>query len=217
MNMASNCDVTNSAHQIQMTTTCHWMNPPMKNFCLRHCAALSVDFSKALLMILDAVGVFLMRFAIRIWKRHHRCVAAIASSTRTLLQMLASHQSSFQENWRRRDSISTTEEIYRVPSVCAKRWCPPRWVYHKAIFEFIWLTLNFQSVVFLLVSGFRAEKSFALCCVITCRAWKVATPTLRLACFCFPGCVVRLFAVTDALLLCVGTMRWKWAVGQPSG
>ena len=29
--MTSNCDVTNSAHQIQMTTLCHWMNrPPWK-------------------------------------------------------------------------------------------------------------------------------------------------------------------------------------------
>jgi len=34
--MTSNCDVTNSAHQIQMTTLCHWMNPPMKSFCVRH-------------------------------------------------------------------------------------------------------------------------------------------------------------------------------------
>jgi len=36
MNMTSNRDVTNSAHQIQMTTICHWMNPPRKNFCVRH-------------------------------------------------------------------------------------------------------------------------------------------------------------------------------------
>ena len=28
MNMTSNCDVTNSGHQMQMTTTCHWMTPP---------------------------------------------------------------------------------------------------------------------------------------------------------------------------------------------
>jgi len=27
MNMTSNCDVTNSAHQIQMTIMCHWMKP----------------------------------------------------------------------------------------------------------------------------------------------------------------------------------------------
>jgi len=30
MNMTSNCDVTNSAHQIQMTTICHRMTPPGK-------------------------------------------------------------------------------------------------------------------------------------------------------------------------------------------
>jgi len=30
-------DVTISAHQIQMTTLCHWMKPPMKIFCVRHC------------------------------------------------------------------------------------------------------------------------------------------------------------------------------------
>jgi len=30
MNMRSNCDVANSAQQIQMTTICHWMNPPWK-------------------------------------------------------------------------------------------------------------------------------------------------------------------------------------------
>jgi len=34
MNMASNFDVTNNAHQIQMTTICHWMKPPMKIFCV---------------------------------------------------------------------------------------------------------------------------------------------------------------------------------------
>ena len=27
MNMTSNCDVTKSAHQVQMTNICHWMNP----------------------------------------------------------------------------------------------------------------------------------------------------------------------------------------------
>jgi len=36
MNMTSNCDVTNNAHQKQMTTICHWMNPPMEIFCVRH-------------------------------------------------------------------------------------------------------------------------------------------------------------------------------------
>jgi len=36
MNMTSNCDVINSAHQIQMTTVCHWMKPPMKIFSVRH-------------------------------------------------------------------------------------------------------------------------------------------------------------------------------------
>jgi len=30
MNMTSNSDVTYIAHQIQMTTICHWMNPPWK-------------------------------------------------------------------------------------------------------------------------------------------------------------------------------------------
>jgi len=31
-------DDTNTAHQIQMTTICHWMTPPsMKIFCVRHC------------------------------------------------------------------------------------------------------------------------------------------------------------------------------------
>jgi len=35
--MTSNCNVTNSAQQIQMTTLCHWMKPPpMKIFCVRH-------------------------------------------------------------------------------------------------------------------------------------------------------------------------------------
>ena len=33
----SNCDVTNSAHQIKMTTICHWMKNPMKIFSVRHC------------------------------------------------------------------------------------------------------------------------------------------------------------------------------------
>jgi len=39
MNMTSNCDVGHSAHQIQITTICHWMNLPMKFFCVRHCVA----------------------------------------------------------------------------------------------------------------------------------------------------------------------------------
>jgi len=39
MNMTSNCDVTNSEHQIQKTSICQWMNPPtMKYFCVRHWA-----------------------------------------------------------------------------------------------------------------------------------------------------------------------------------
>jgi len=37
MTMTSNCDVTSSACQIKMTTICHWMKPPTKIFCLRHC------------------------------------------------------------------------------------------------------------------------------------------------------------------------------------
>jgi len=31
-NMTSNCDVKNSAHQIQITTICHWMEPPPWKF-----------------------------------------------------------------------------------------------------------------------------------------------------------------------------------------
>jgi len=31
-NMTSNCDVTNSAHQIKMTTSCHWMKNLRWNF-----------------------------------------------------------------------------------------------------------------------------------------------------------------------------------------
>jgi len=31
-NMTSNCDVTNSAHQIQITTICRWMKPPPWKF-----------------------------------------------------------------------------------------------------------------------------------------------------------------------------------------
>ena len=34
MNTTSNRDVTNSAHQIQMTTICRWMKPPHENFLL---------------------------------------------------------------------------------------------------------------------------------------------------------------------------------------
>jgi len=40
MNMTSNCDVRNSAHQTQMTTICHRMKPPMKSFCVRHCLSI---------------------------------------------------------------------------------------------------------------------------------------------------------------------------------
>jgi len=39
MNMTANCDVTNIAHQIQMTTICHWMNPPRK------CSAYATSYS----------------------------------------------------------------------------------------------------------------------------------------------------------------------------
>jgi len=34
MNITSTCDVTNSTHQTQMTTICHWMNPPPWKFLL---------------------------------------------------------------------------------------------------------------------------------------------------------------------------------------
>jgi len=41
--MTSNCDVTNTADQIQMTTLCHWMKAlPMKIFCVRHWSHLSL-------------------------------------------------------------------------------------------------------------------------------------------------------------------------------
>jgi len=36
MNMTLNFDVTNSAHQIQMTTIFHWMKHPHENFWVRH-------------------------------------------------------------------------------------------------------------------------------------------------------------------------------------
>ena len=36
MEMTSNCDVTNSAHQKQTTTIWPWIKPPMKIFCVRH-------------------------------------------------------------------------------------------------------------------------------------------------------------------------------------
>jgi len=37
--MTSNCDVTKSEHQIQITAPlCHWMKPPIKIFCVRHCS-----------------------------------------------------------------------------------------------------------------------------------------------------------------------------------
>jgi len=32
MNMTSNFDVTNGAHEIQMTTICHWRKPPSWKF-----------------------------------------------------------------------------------------------------------------------------------------------------------------------------------------
>ena len=32
MNMTLNCDGTNSAHQMQMSTICHWMKTPHENF-----------------------------------------------------------------------------------------------------------------------------------------------------------------------------------------
>ena len=36
MNVTSDCDITKTAHHKQMTTICHWMNSPMKIFCVRH-------------------------------------------------------------------------------------------------------------------------------------------------------------------------------------
>ena len=46
MNMTSNCDVTKSAHQIQMKIICHWMKPPPWNFfayaTVFHCSLSSV-------------------------------------------------------------------------------------------------------------------------------------------------------------------------------
>jgi len=47
MNMTSKCDVTNSVHQIQMTTICHCMKPPMKIFWVRHCAELMASGNTA--------------------------------------------------------------------------------------------------------------------------------------------------------------------------
>jgi len=51
MNMTSKYDVTNNAHQIQMTPICHWMNPQNENFLrtplvLTHWASLKGDIPK---------------------------------------------------------------------------------------------------------------------------------------------------------------------------
>jgi len=43
MTMTSNCDITNSAHQIQMTTMCHWMKPSHESFLRRPLARTDTD------------------------------------------------------------------------------------------------------------------------------------------------------------------------------
>jgi len=56
MSMTSNCDVTNSAHQIQMTTISHWMKSPHKNF-LRTLLRGIVTFTRVELIQVDLVNV----------------------------------------------------------------------------------------------------------------------------------------------------------------
>jgi len=56
MEMTSNCDVTDGAHQIQMTTIWPWTNPPMKIFCVRHCVRLFLPFIFEPLQLLQSTS-----------------------------------------------------------------------------------------------------------------------------------------------------------------
>ena len=44
--MASDCEVTKSAYQVQMTTICHWMKPAHENFLRTHWPLCSTDMIK---------------------------------------------------------------------------------------------------------------------------------------------------------------------------
>ena len=57
--MTSFCDVTNSAHQIEMTTLCHWMKPPIVSFCVRHCLKKSTNNFFSRYVILGRLGPLL--------------------------------------------------------------------------------------------------------------------------------------------------------------
>ena len=59
--MTSNCDVTKSVHQIQMTTICHWMKPLMKIFSVRHCTPSLVNIYIACEICSKKIHVFLPR------------------------------------------------------------------------------------------------------------------------------------------------------------
>ena len=57
MNMTPNCDVTNSAHQIQIAIIWHWMNPPHENFMRMPLARLNaLQSAKCTTHHHDAVG-----------------------------------------------------------------------------------------------------------------------------------------------------------------
>ena len=70
MKMTSNCDVTKSAHQIQMTTIWPWTNPSMKNFCICHWPPLG-----SFVCLCSGTDWFLIR---RIFVRTHRSGAVRA-------------------------------------------------------------------------------------------------------------------------------------------
>ena len=54
--MTSNCDVTNSAQQIQMTTLCYWMKPPHENFLRTPLSLMVVLLHAMAFMMLLLVG-----------------------------------------------------------------------------------------------------------------------------------------------------------------
>jgi len=70
MNMTSNYDVTKSAHQIQMTITCHWMKPTTKIFCARHWVHWRIQ---------DEVETVYLSVKKRNWKEQGECVKNIVN------------------------------------------------------------------------------------------------------------------------------------------
>jgi len=138
--MTSNCDARSSAHQIKMTTICHWMTPPMKMFCVRHWPHMSSLVVFVLATILRSLKILGSAFSSH-WIR--ACSGLLGSFDWQQLVNLIDHiwSSEGTDSGEGRSSLNSSTRL--------STWCRQSWVFlitdetrHKLNVAFLAFSLN---------------------------------------------------------------------------